>query len=297
MDGVLNVLKPPGMTSHDVVAYLRRLLRERRVGHTGTLDPGAAGVLPVCLGRATRLAEYLAEAGKAYRAEVTFGIATDTLDAYGTETERRPVPELRAGDLLAVLPRFQGEIWQTPPMYSAVKVGGRRLYELARAGQEVERVPRQVTIHRLSLVAFRPGEFPVARLDVVCSKGTYIRTLAADLGAALGVPAHLSHLVRTGSGPFTLETAVTLEELAAHGAGPYLVPPARALAHLPRLILRDPRAARAVAHGRAPRLPRGWTPPDPGRPFAVLGPEEELLAVASLGTRGEVRLLKVLVGE
>lgn len=293
MDGVFNILKPPGMTSHDVVGYLRRVLREQRVGHTGTLDPGVAGVLPVCVGKATRLAEYLTEQGKAYRAEFTFGIGTDTQDAAGAVTAAAPADHLTEAMLRAVLPRFTGEILQVPPMVSAVRVEGKRLYELARAGQVVERAPRPVTIHRLHLREFRPGARPIARLDVVCSKGTYVRTLAADIGAALGVPAHLSHLVRTASGPFRLEDAVLLEELAAGPPARYLVPPAAAVAHLPRLTL-GPRAAAGVAHGRAPQAPGGWQPDAPG-PVALLNQAGELLALAAVAPGPTLKLLKVFV--
>lgn len=294
MDGVLNVLKPPGMTSHDVVAVVRRLLRQKRVGHTGTLDPGAAGVLPVCVGQATRLAEYLSELGKVYRAEVVFGVATDTQDGFGSVTERRPCPGLTAAAVRDVLPRFTGPVRQVPPMVSAVKVGGRRLYELAREGREVERAARTVTIHRLALLHFQPGPEPVARLEVACSKGTYVRVLAADIGAALGVPAHLAHLVRTAAGPFDLTGSVTLEELAAGPVEQYLLPAAAAVAFLPQVVL-DAAAAAGVRHGRVPRLPGDRLPA--AGPVALLGPGGELLATARVDAGPPVRLKleKVLV--
>lgn len=293
MDGVLNILKPPGMTSHDVVGYVRRLLGEKRVGHTGTLDPGVAGVLPICVGRATRLAEYLGALGKAYRAEFTFGVATDTQDAYGQITAAAPAEEVTEAALREVLPRFTGEILQVPPMVSAVRVGGRRLYELARAGAEVERSARPVRIERLELLEFIPGVCPVARLDVACSKGTYVRTLAVDVGAALGVPAHLSHLVRTAAGPFLLADAVLLEELAAGPSERWLLPPAVAVAHLPRLAVDAP-TAQAVARGQAPPAPAGWQP-GPG-PIALLAPGGDLIALAELVPgpgAGTLKLLKV----
>lgn len=303
MIGVLNVNKPAGMTSHDVVARVRRLAGERRVGHAGTLDPGATGVLPLCLGPATRLAEYIGQTGKAYRAAVTFGIATDTLDAGGRETARAPAPGLGADAVAAVLPRFRGEIDQVSPMVSARKVGGRRLYELARQGVEVARAPRRVTVYRLELVGYEPGEFPVAHLVVECSSGFYVRALAADVGAALGVPAHLSGLVRHRVGPFSLEEAVTLEALEASGVEPYLLPPLRAVAHLPVVRLaRD--EVRAVRQGRPPRRPVAVEPPawsgagarEAARDrVALVGPDGQLVAVARReGSGGALVLEKVL---
>lgn len=299
MDGVLNMLKPPGMTSHDVVAAIRRIVRFKKVGHTGTLDPGVPGVLPICLGRATRLAEYLTDLGKSYRAEIAFGRATDTQDSFGATLAEADAGHLQESDLRAVLHRFTGTIWQVPPMVSAVKAGGQRLYDLARRGVEVPREPRQVQIYRLELREFRPGPLAVARLDADCSKGTYIRTLAADLGQALGVPAHLGYLVRTAAGPFALADAVTLDELAEHGAAPYLVPMAEAVSFLPRLAV-DAEQAAGVRHGRSPRLPRGWAPPGPAAAgpvtVAVVDPAGDLLALAGwqAGPPPALRLLKVL---
>ncbi len=286
MDGVLNLLKPPGMTSHDVVSFVRRTLRVKKVGHTGTLDPGVAGVLPICVGRATRLAEYVTGADKAYRAEITFGVTTDTQDGFGSVTGEQDASHLRKGDIAYALTRFQGEIEQVPPMVSAVKVGGKRLYELAREGRQVERKPRKVTIHRLQLLDFRPGPHPKAFVDVVCSKGTYIRTLAADLGEALQVGAHMSYLVRTRSGPFRLEDAYTLEELAAGEAR--LLPPAEALGDMPRITVKG-RAAERLRHGVAP----GIAPAEPeGSTVALLDESGDLLALAEVRAGG-VRLLKV----
>lgn len=285
-DGVLNLLKPPGMTSHDVVAFVRRTLGVKKVGHTGTLDPGVAGVLPVCVGRATRLAEYIAGADKAYRAEITFGAATDTQDSFGEVVAEADASHLTRGDIAYALTRFHGPIEQVPPMVSAVKVGGRRLYELAREGVEVQREPRQVFIHRLQLLDFRPGPRPVAYVDVVCSKGTYVRTLAHDLGQLLRVGAHLSYLVRTRSGQFRLADAATLEELAA-GKAP-LLPPAAALGDMPRVKVAGQVAAR-VLHGVAPRVRVAH--PD-GSVVAVVTEDGDLLALAE-AVRGGLRLRKV----
>jgi len=298
MDGILNLLKPPGMTSHDVVAWMRRVSGERKAGHTGTLDPSAAGVLPICLGRATLLAEYVAGADKSYRAEVCFGVATDSLDADGVETERRPCPELTEAAVAAALPALTGAILQVPPMASAIKVGGRRLYELARKGETVERTPRPVTIHRLDLLAFFPGTFPVAYLDVDCTKGTYVRTLCADLGERLGLPAHMGFLVRTRAGPFHLERALTLEQAAGAAAAgrlaQHLLAPAAAVAHLPSLRIGGA-AAQRLSHGVAPGLPAAELAPLAGQTVALLSTDGSLLALAEAGGDPiQLRLKRVL---
>ncbi len=215
MDGLLNVLKPPGMTSHDVVNYIRRLAGIKRVGHTGTLDPGAAGVLLVCCGRATRLIEYLGH-DKRYRAEITFGVLSSTGDAYG-DLEERKIPEgFSEGLVAAVLPSFTGEISQVPPMTSAVRHQGRKLYQLAREGKVVERRARKVKVYKLEMVKwYGGGDHPRALLDVWCSAGTYIRTLCNDIGETAGSGAYMSFLLRTGVGGYNISGAHTLEELRA----------------------------------------------------------------------------------
>lgn len=209
MDGIFNIDKPLGMTSHDVVARVRRLARQKRVGHAGTLDPAASGVLPILLGQATRVAEYLSESGKAYRATVRFGAVTDTYDAEGAVLRTAPVTLTRDA-ITAVLPTLLGRQMQVPPLYSAIKRQGQPLYKLARAGAAVELEPRPVQIYGLTIVAWQT---PDLVLDVECGKGTYIRSLAYDLGERLGPGAHLAGLVRTRSGPFTLATSLTLEAL------------------------------------------------------------------------------------
>lgn len=249
MDGIINVLKPPGMTSSDVVYWLRRGLKTKKIGHTGTLDPGVAGVLPLCVGKATRLAEYLTEQGKAYRAEVTFGITTDTQDAFGKVLQVTS-PRLKRGDLEQILPHFSGRISQIPPMYSAVRKEGKHLYEYARQGMTIERTPREVSIDKLELKEWIDGEFPKAILDIECSKGTYIRTLSHDLGQAIGCGAHMSYLLRVRSGPFKLSESWTLEEIEATLGGPtfpFLLPLATGL-ELPRVALPADRA-NAFRHG------------------------------------------------
>lgn len=215
LDGIFVVDKAIGMTSHDVVARMRRLARQRRVGHAGTLDPAATGVLPVCLGQATRVAEYLSESGKAYRATIRFGVVTDTYDAEGAIIRQAPVT-LREEEIAAVLPSFLGEQMQRPPVYSAIKREGQPLYKLARAGQEVTVEPRPIVISALRIVSWSS---PDLVLDIECGKGTYIRSLAYDLGERLGPGAHLAALQRTRSGPFTLKQALTLEVLEAALAG------------------------------------------------------------------------------
>ncbi|MCI6222128.1 MAG: tRNA pseudouridine(55) synthase TruB [Selenomonadales bacterium] len=229
-DGILNVYKPAGMTAHDVVGKIRRIYGQKKVGHGGTLDPDAAGVLPVFLGTATRLLEYAVEGTKAYRAEGCLGSRTTTGDKSGVVVEERPVPPLTRDDMEQVLARFRGPILQTPPMYSALKVNGRKLYQYARQGMEIERQPRSVEIHHLILREFDPPRFAV---DVECSKGTYIRTLLEDIAAALGTVGHMTTLLRTRVGDYRLEEAHTLEEIAA-APDTVLLPVARAVRGLPR---------------------------------------------------------------
>ncbi|MDN5325732.1 MAG: tRNA pseudouridine55 synthase [Moorella sp. (in: firmicutes)] len=239
--GFVNVLKPPGLTSHDVVQELRRLLKVKKIGHGGTLDPLAAGVLPVAVGTATRLLEYLQGGDKAYRAEFILGLKTDTQDLGGRVLARTPCPPFTEKDLQAATGPFTGTIKQVPPMVSAVHYQGRRLYELAREGLEVERPARQVTIHEFRLVrAWPEGPYYRALMDITCSRGTYIRTLGADWGDYLGVGATLAFLLRTRAGSFRLADAWTLEEIAGainRGEGNFLLPPAAGLAHLPVIIV------------------------------------------------------------
>lgn len=208
--GYLVIDKPGGWTSHDVVARVRRTLNEQRVGHAGTLDPAAVGVLPLAVGDATRTIEYLAGASKSYLADVTLGVTTDSYDGDGRVTRIADPGGIDRSDVEMVLAAFRGEIEQLPPMYSAIQVGGRRLHALARAGVEVERAVRPVTIDQLEVIDWAP---PVFSLFIDCSKGTYVRSLAHDLGQRLGVGAYLSNLVRLRTGPFTLADAIRLDEL------------------------------------------------------------------------------------
>ena len=291
VEGLVVVDKPAGCTSHDVVARLRRVYGLRRVGHAGTLDPDATGVLLLGLGRATRLLRFLTETGKVYRGEVAFGVATDTLDAAGTETARGPMPAATGADLEGVLPRFLGSIAQIPPMVSAIKVEGRPLHERARKGEVVERAPRTVRIDRIEVESFTPGEFPRAQLLVECGSGTYIRSLAADLGEALGGCAHLAWLRRLRVGPFPVEEARTLEEIAENPEKA-LLPMVEAVRHLTRIDV-DGETARGVSHGAV--FPVTALGGDESGPFAVVGPDGRLLALYEKG-RAAARALVVLAG-
>jgi tRNA pseudouridine55 synthase len=269
-----------------VVSRVRRALNVRRAGHTGTLDPMATGVLPVCVGEATKIAQFITEATKAYDATVRLGVVTDTLDAEGRVLDERPIPSISHERVEAALERFRGSFLQTPPMYSAVKVGGRRLYELARAGEEVERSPRPVTVYELTLRDFSATEL---QLSVHCSKGFFVRTLAAELGEVLGCGAHLSALRRTQSGPFTLAQAVSLADVEARGTAmaDRLVPMSEALADLPSLVVTLAEAAR-VRHGGVVEVPAALQ-----GLHRVLGPHQELLALAE-AERGRLKYRRVL---
>lgn len=272
--GILPVEKGPGVTSFQVVAQLRRLLRAPKVGHGGTLDPDATGLLPILVGEGTKLTPYLTALDKEYVATARLGVTTDTQDASGTVLRERPVPALDAAALAAALARFVGEIEQIPPMYSALHHEGRRLYELAREGAEVPRQPRKVMVHAITLEAVA---LPELTFRVRCGKGTYVRTLVADLGEALGTGAALSRLVRSRVGPYRLEDAVPWDALreARDGAALWtrLLPLDSALADLPALTL-DARATQAFVHGQS--VPAGAARAELLR---VYGPDGALLGV------------------
>lgn len=245
MDGVVNINKPKGMTSHDVVNRLRRILNMKKVGHTGTLDPDATGVLPMCIGRATKLSDYLMSSEKQYRAELTLGISTDTQDSSGDVVKKCEVA-FDEEEIKAVVTKFIGEIEQIPPMYSAIKMDGKKLYELAREGVEVEREPRRVTIHNIDI---KNIDLEQNRIDMVidCSKGTYIRTLCNDIGECLGCGGHMSALMRTRSGRFGIEDSITLDELemrAQENDFGFIVPLAEVLSEYKSVILAEKNAWR-----------------------------------------------------
>mgnify|MGYP000848159486 FL=1 len=247
--GILNINKEAGFTSHDVVAKLRKLLNLKRVGHTGTLDPEATGVLVICLGQATRAAQYLEAVSKTYEAELVLGITTATEDWTGEVIASSPV-EIEARELEEALAKFRGNIWQVPPMYSAVHYQGQRRHQLARQGKVVAREPREVTIHKLELVSFQKPN--LAKLYVECSKGTYIRTLCKDVGAELGTGGHMGKLVRLSAGGFTLQDAFTLEEVEAAaeagGIQQLIVPLGKALSHWPKLLVSSAQE-KLISHG------------------------------------------------
>lgn len=245
MQGFLNLNKPFGLTSHDCVARVRRLLKLKRVGHGGTLDPAATGVLPIAIGKATRLLQYLSHQ-KAYRATIRFGITTTTDDLQGEVLTEVPAPNLTLTQIQQALPQFEGKIQQIPPSYSAIQVGGKRLYELARAGQPVEAPVRTVEVFRIEILDWRPGAFPELELVIACGTGTYIRSIARDLGSILGSGGTLAALIRTESSGFQLTDSLTLDTLAkqveAESFSP--IPPAVALPHLPQITLSDLQVSR-----------------------------------------------------
>ncbi|WP_377889200.1 tRNA pseudouridine(55) synthase TruB [Alkalihalobacillus sp. R86527] len=216
MEGILPLKKPAGMTSHDCVAKVRKILMTKKVGHTGTLDPAVTGVLPLCIGRATKVAQYMTDFSKTYEAVITLGYTTSTEDATGEKIEEKSIThKVDSKEFASVLEAFKGEIEQVPPMYSAVKVNGKRLYEYAFEGKVIERPSRVVTIHELEQIGdivYKDDTVDIP-VRIECSKGTYIRTLAVDIGASLGYPAHMSSLIRTASGPFKLEECLTFDEI------------------------------------------------------------------------------------
>lgn len=245
--GFFNIDKPYGITSHDVVSKVRRGIGMKKVGHAGTLDPLATGVLVVCVGSATRLSDYVMHTHKRYQAHVILGVATTTYDAEGEITAKTPAEHITEADIEAQLPQFIGTIQQIPPIYSAIKKGGKKLYELARAGETVEIEPRTVTIHQLHITDWSNTGF---MLDIVCEAGTYIRSLAHDLGSVLGVGAHLGGLRRTASGAFHVEEALNLEKVIQDGTWEqHLIPPVDGLAHLPAINL-DAENSEHIRQGR-----------------------------------------------
>ena len=313
VSGVVVVDKPSGPTSFDVVRRVKGLFKVKRCGHTGTLDPTATGVLPICLGDATKVASFVSDGEKEYDAVVRFGESTDTQDAAGRTLETRPVDGVTEARVQEALRDFVGLVEQMPPMYSARKVEGKRLYESARAGEEVARESRQVHIDEARMTFFAGPEKESASgapaalevgIFVRCSKGTYLRTLAHDLGQKLGCGAHLKALKRVRVGPFALEDSVGLDTLMAAAKEDraqldrFVLSVSRALGELGELRL-DTDIARRVAHGHAPGpadLSRLRAPPFPrGRKVRLVDPEGRVLAVAESDGVGTLKLLRVLV--
>ena len=269
MDAIFNVLKPPKMTSHDVIGFLRRALNTKKIGHGGTLDPDAAGVLPVFAGSATRLLEFAVEGRKEYIAEFTLGAQTDTGDDSGEVVKTLSVPQFTQEQLLAVLVRFIGPQLQLPPMYSAIKINGKKLYQLARQGVEVERTARPIEVYKLELLHYTETSFTVR---VACSKGTYIRVLGEDLATALGTCGTMSFLLRTQVGAYTIDKAFTLQEIVANPDG-CAAEPLTAVDALPKLRVNARQAAR-ITNGVRTTL-AGTAD---GR-YVLLGPADEFLGI------------------
>lgn len=284
MNGFLNLLKPPGMTSHDVVQYVRRVIKTKSVGHTGTLDPAAAGVLVLTVGSATRLGEYLLEGDKAYRAEVTLGLATDSADAEGVVTSRASASKVAEPAVRAALAELTGTITMRPPAHSAVRVNGKRLYELARAGAPVEAPERTIEVRELTLLEFLPGQNALVRFDVTCSKGTYIRSLAQMLGEKLGCGGYLSMLLRTAVGVHSISESVTLEDLANDPAG-CLLDSREALPHLPQMTA-TPSQCELLQRGQASDANESLPP----GPVLVYNADQQLVCLAEAVAANPPRL-------
>ncbi|MEK9148688.1 MAG: tRNA pseudouridine(55) synthase TruB [Candidatus Desantisbacteria bacterium] len=281
MDGLILIDKPAGITSYGVVDRIKRKVKKTKVGHSGTLDPQATGLLLILIGRATKIVEYLYTLHKEYVAGAMIGIRTDTQDIWGKIESQESASSIKREDIEALIPRFCGKIKQIPPMVSALHHQGERLYKLAKRGIVVERKEREVTIHRLNLIDFKEGEHPEARFDIVCSGGTYIRTLFTDIGEALGKGATLNYLRRMRIGNFAIENAVSLEkfleEVSAGKLESLILPIDNALSFLPEVVVDDPYR---ILHGQPFRYlgPVGL--------FRILSPEGVLLGVA----KGENRI-------
>lgn len=299
MVGALLVDKPEGMTSHDVVDRLRRIVGTRRVGHAGTLDPFATGLLVVCIGRATRLVQFLVHLDKEYTATVRLGFATNTQDITGEQMGALVSSNaVSLDDVSRVLNEFKGPLLQMPPMFSAKKVAGERLYQAARAGRQVDRKPVPITVHSIELAGTISGDADGTNsfvLRVKCSSGTYVRTLAHDIGARLGVGAHLSALRRTEVGHFNIASALTLEELEKRRELGTLdlevVAPSGMLAHLPAVNL-DSQAVDSIRHGRSVKTDLV----DDGKPMRICDEQNRLVAIGDYDAReGMIRPRVVLI--
>jgi len=292
VNGIFNVLKPPGMTSHDVVDEVRKIVGQRRIGHAGTLDPAAAGVLPVLCGQAARLAEFLVDKDKAYRVEMVLGVVAPTQDLTVPPNRVVDASGLSLEEVERAARSFVGEIDQIVPAFSAVQVEGRRLYKMARWGKDTPVIKRQVRVISLEILSMSHGPNPRVLMDVTCSKGTYVRTLCHDIGEKLGPGGALGFLLRTRSGPFRLEDSVTLQELASSPTAT-LLPLLAALEGCPSAAL-QPRAARLLRTGIKP-LPGDFVSIPRAREdeiLAVLGPDDELIAIGVL-SGGTVSIRKV----
>ena len=275
LDGIINVLKPGGVSSHDVVQQIRKILKTKKVGHTGTLDPDAIGVLPICVGKATRLVEYLTSSTKRYRALMVFGSETNTQDASGEITKSTELPILDKSQFEKTLVGFLGEIEQIPPMFSAVKIKGQPLYKMARAGMEIERKPRKIHIYDLKLIEYN---YKSALIDVTCSKGTYIRTLCQDIGTALNSSAYMSFLIRISSGNFHIQNAFTLSELSQLSPEKYIISMSDDFHDWPILVFSEDELIR-IYNGNSIRLNNYSEPKQQLNKYKVLDKNKNLLAI------------------
>lgn len=282
-EGFLVVDKPQGITSNQVVGKVKKATGVKKVGHAGTLDPMATGVLVMAVGNVTRLIRYVQDQVKEYVATALFGVATDTLDADGAVLSREPM-DFDEDDIMQIVPRFTGTISQIPPMVSALKKDGRRLYELAREGQVIERDARQVEVHELEILSVGPPPYPEVEFRVVCGKGTYVRSIADDMAAVLGGQAHLTALRRTRIGSFRISDSVSIDDL--HNWESYMMTPAHALESLPRVVV-DDETAKGVRNGM--RFVGGAIMTGPiGEPYSVISEKGELLAIYTrTGSRAE----------
>lgn len=295
LHGLLLVDKPEGLTSAAVVARVKRALAQRKVGHLGTLDPFATGLLPVCIGEGTKIAPFLADDVKSYVGDIVLGVATDTFDRTGTVVEESPVPHWSTRRLAEALARFRGDVLQTPPMYSALKRGGVPLYRLARAGQSIEREPRPVRITVFDAAWVATDRL---RFAVTCSRGTYVRVLAEDLGRALGTCAHLASLRRTVCGAFAVSAAVPLDDLeaaAVEGRLPMLTPSA-ALGEL-RAVTVDDRTSLAIRRGQQWALERLGPPKASNETLRVADHEGGLIAIVTATASGTWQLARVFAAD
>lgn len=293
ISGFLNLYKPLNWTSHDCVAKIRRILHQKKVGHGGTLDPAAAGVLPIALGRATRLLQFLPE-DKAYRAIVRFGLTTTTDDLEGEVLSEQPAADLRQAAVVELFRHFMGTIRQVPPRYSAIQVQGKRLYDLARQGKAVAVPERTVTVQSITPVHWRPGPFPELVVDIHCGAGTYIRSIARDLGSRVGTGATLAGLERTHSSGFALDTCLTVEQLIAQQTAGAFEPiaPAIALQHLPRLMLTEEEANRWQQGQKI--VYQGDRPLDTASFYATYGTGDRFLGVTGWRLDLEIQAVRLL---
>lgn len=293
MDGIIPLWKPKGLTSHDCVIRIRKMLHTKKAGHTGTLDPEAEGVLPICVGQATKIVPYLIDSSKTYIADVTLGTATETEDAIGDVVETKQLtttPEKQ--DIQTVLQSFTGEIMQIPPMYSAVRVNGKKLYEYARAGETVERPKRMVRIMEATwLDNISPTSF---RIQIRCSKGTYIRTLCVDIGGKLGYPAHMSDLIRISTGNIHQEETVTFTQIQdaveQQKENQFLLPITRGLTHLDSIIVSD-KIKKRVLFGQKLEKPKNELSTDP----FTINHEGHVLAIYQINPKNSEEIKPVRV--